>query len=80
VEDSIGRGLDERGLSATDVRELFRVMDWIMELPLTIRNHFWQDAEKIQEEKRMPFISTPERVGKERGLRKAIETVIPSMR
>ena len=27
------RGLYERGFSAKDVRELFRVIDWMMELP-----------------------------------------------
>ncbi len=70
------RGLFERGLSAKDVRELFRLIDWLMELPRTLRNVFWQDIEKFQEEKRMPFISTPEHVGEERGLRKGIESIL----
>src|SRR5205807_59305 len=37
---------------------------------------FWQDMEKIQEERRMPFITTPERVGHCRGLRRAIELLL----
>jgi hypothetical protein len=70
------RGLYERGLSAKDVRELFRVIDWLMELPEPFPDLFWHDIQKIQEEKRMPFISTPERVGERRGLRTGIESVL----
>jgi hypothetical protein len=70
------RGLYERGFSAKDVRELFRVIDWLMELPLLLRNVFWEDVEKIQEERRMPFITTPELVGHCRGLRRAIELLL----
>jgi len=67
------RGLYERGFSILDVQELFRLIDWMMELPLTLDRIFWQEVDKIQEEKRMPFISTPERVGHCKGLRKGIE-------
>jgi hypothetical protein len=70
------RGLYERGLSAKDVRELFRVIDWLMELPEPLTIAFWQDVEKFQEERRMPFISTPERVAVWRGLHKGIESLL----
>ncbi|HVS39067.1 MAG TPA: hypothetical protein VMS17_26145 [Gemmataceae bacterium] len=70
------RGLYERGFSAKDVRELFRVIDWLMELPPALNRSFWQDVDKIQEERRMPFITTPERVGRCTGLCKGIESVL----
>jgi hypothetical protein len=70
------RGLYERGLSAKDVRELFRVIDWMMELPPALEEVFWQDMAKIQEEGRMPFITTPERVGHRKGLREGIESLL----
>ncbi len=70
------RNLYERGFSAKDVRELFRVIDWLMELPPPLQQVFWQDVDKIQEEKRMPFITTPERVGHRRGLRMGIEALL----
>jgi hypothetical protein len=70
------RGLYERGLESNDIRRLFRVLDWLMDLPLPWTEVFWQDVERIQEEQRMPFISTPERVGEWRGLRKGIEAVL----
>jgi len=70
------RGLYERGFSAKDVRELFRVIDWLMALPVTLEKVFWQDVAQIQEERRMPFITTPERVGLRRGIRLGIESLL----
>src|SRR5207253_1955385 len=57
------RGLYERAFSAKDVRDLFRLIDWMMELPPPLREVFWKELTNIQEERRMPFITTPERVG-----------------
>jgi hypothetical protein len=70
------RGLCERGFSARDVRELFRVIDWLMVLPPALKHVFWDEMDKIQKEGRMPFITTPEQIGLERGLRKGIESVL----
>jgi hypothetical protein len=70
------RGLYERGFSAQDVRELFRVIDWMMELPPALKAAFWQDLAQIQEERRMPFITTPEWYGHCKGLRQGIEAVL----
>jgi len=58
------------------VRELFRVIDWLMELPPPLQDTFWEETDKIQEEKHMPFITTPERVGMRRGLRRGIEGML----
>jgi hypothetical protein len=68
--------LYERGFSAKDVRDLFRPIGWIMELPPPFQDEFWQDVETFQKETRMPFISTPERVGHRRGLREGIEVAL----
>jgi hypothetical protein len=70
------RGLYERGFSANDVRELFRLIDWLMELPLALENVFWQDMDQMQKERSMPFVTTPERVGIRKGLRRGIEVLL----
>jgi hypothetical protein len=70
------RGLYERGFSAKDVRDLFRVIDWLMVLPPALNTLFWQDLDRIQEERRMPFITSVERVGHCRGLRQGIEALL----
>jgi hypothetical protein len=70
------RGLYERGFSKKDVGELFRVIDWLMELPPVLDTLFWQELNKIQEEKRMPFVTSIERVGRRAGIREGIETML----
>jgi len=70
------RGLYERGFNAKDVRELFRVIDWMMELPPALSKVFWQELDRIQEERRMPFITSVERHGLCRGLCKGIESML----
>jgi hypothetical protein len=70
------RGPYERGFSAKDVRELFRVIDWMMELPPALENVFWEGMEQMQGEGRMPFITTPEKVGLRRGMRRGIESLL----
>ncbi len=70
------RGLYERGFSAKDVRELFRVIDWLMELPSPIERQFWQDLDNIQKEKQMPYVTSIERRGRAKGLHCGIEFVL----
>jgi predicted DNA-binding ribbon-helix-helix protein len=70
------RGLYERGFSAKDVRELFRLIDWLMVLPPALNNMIWQDMHKIQEERRMPFVTSIERLMECRGLRAGIESLL----
>jgi hypothetical protein len=70
------RGLYEGGFSAEDVRELFRLIDWLMELPPALDSLFWQDVERIEEERRMPYVTSVERIGIRRGLLTAIEDLL----
>src|SRR5581483_3140495 len=37
------RGLYERGFGKEDVRQLFKVIDWLMELPRRLQADFWQE-------------------------------------
>ena len=70
------RGLYDQGFSSNDVRELFRLIDWLMELPTALKQSFWEDVAKIEEEKHMPFITTPERLALCRGMRVSIQIVL----
>jgi hypothetical protein len=70
------RGLYERGFSAKDVRELFRLIDWMMELPPALNHVFCDEVFKIQEEKNMPFVTSIERSGRRAGMRKGIESLL----
>ena len=68
--------LYERGLSAGDVRKLFRVIDWIMDLPKDLAEAFLEEVKQYEERNQMPFITTPERIGLGRGLMRGIEAVL----
>jgi hypothetical protein len=70
------RGLYERGFSARDVRELFRVIDWLMELPPPLAKVFRQDVDKIQEERHMPYVTSIERLARCEGIRLGIESLL----
>jgi hypothetical protein len=70
------RGLYERGFQAEDVRQLFLLVDWLMELPRAHENLFWEEVHRYEEEKKMPFVSTPERYGIRKGILLAIEDLL----
>jgi hypothetical protein len=67
------KGLYERGMEPEDVRQLYRFIDWIMDLPATQENLLWDEIDEYQKEKNMPFITTAERVGMEKGLLEGLE-------
>jgi hypothetical protein len=69
----LAKGLYDRGMSASDVRQLFRFIDWIMELPKGLQRDFWDTVNQYEEEKRVPYITTVERFGIIKGLLAGIE-------
>jgi hypothetical protein len=64
--------LYERGLSKQDVRELFRLIDWMMDLPEAQYQQFWQELEQYEKEKQVPYITSVERHGIEKGKREGL--------
>ncbi len=67
------KGLYDRGMNPEDMRQLFRFIDWIMDLPLKHERLFWQEITTYQQEKLMPFVTIAERVGMEKGIEKGKE-------
>jgi hypothetical protein len=70
------RALYEQGLSARDVRELFRVIDWLLALPAPLERAFWKEITELQGEKRMLFITTPQRIGRLEGMCEGIKGML----
>jgi hypothetical protein len=58
----LGRGLHDRGFSREDVRQLLRVIDWFMELPPRFERQFQEEMNKLEEERRMPYVTSFERL------------------
>jgi hypothetical protein len=70
------KGLYRRGLDAVEARRLFRVIDWMMDLPKPLQRTFLDELERFEEEKKMPFMTTPERLGLEKGRLEGIEAAL----
>src|SRR5262249_29398418 len=66
------RGLYERGFTKEKARQLFRVIDWLMELPPRFQQHFEQELHEYEEGRRMPYVTSIERSG----MRKMIEVML----
>ena len=70
------KGLLDRGWDARRVRQLFRVIDWLMELPKDLKIEFHEQLVQHEEEKRMPFVDALEEIAIERERLKMIETIL----
>jgi hypothetical protein len=68
------RGLYERGFSSEDVRQLFRMIDWLMELPPRLEAAFRRELDTYEEGRRMPFVTSIERYGMLRMLEATLRT------
>ncbi|MGF1674362.1 MAG: DUF4351 domain-containing protein [Rivularia sp. (in: cyanobacteria)] len=64
---SLIRRLYEQGWQERDIRNLYRFIDWVMMLPRTLEAEFWQEFKEFEQERRMSYITTGERIGYERG-------------
>jgi hypothetical protein len=65
--------LYDKGWDAKDVRQLFRFIDWMMDLPAELEKAFRQEVYQFEEEKKMPFVTSVERAGIVKGLLEGIE-------
>jgi hypothetical protein len=62
------KGLYNRGLDAAQVRELFRLIDWMVKLPEDLQRQFDEEVFRFEEERRMPYVTSIERRALQRGL------------
>lgn len=64
--------LYEKGYDKLTVLKLFRFLDWLMWLPEDLKYSFWHEIDRYEEEKHMPYVTTVERIGIEKGLREGL--------
>jgi len=58
------RLLFERGYDRQDILELFRFIDWLVELPEDMEKQFQDELIEITEEKKMPYVTSIERLAR----------------
>lgn len=64
---ALTRRLYEKGYQRQDVINLFRFIDWMMTLPAELEREFWQEIIQEEEARRMPYLTTIERIALEEG-------------
>ncbi|MBW4694063.1 MAG: hypothetical protein KME27_20140 [Lyngbya sp. HA4199-MV5] len=61
------RQLYEQGYERQDILNLFRFLDWMMELPEGLKQAFRVELEQYEQEKQMPYVTSIEQMGIEKG-------------
>ncbi len=67
------KGLYARGMDEVDSREWAKYIDWLLELPAKYNQEIWQEVYAIEKEKQMPFVTSFEKIGYERGRAEGLE-------
>ena len=63
------RQLYESGYNQDDVLNLFRFLDWLLKLPKGLEAEFWQELSIYEEERKMPYVTSVEKIGIEKGIK-----------
>src|SRR5262249_1071507 len=61
------KGLFQRGFTSHQIRQLLRLIDWMMDLPRELELEFRNELTRFAEEKNMPYLTGLERLAMEEG-------------
>jgi hypothetical protein len=71
------RRLYEQGYARQDILNLYRFLDWILELPEDLKQAFRTELEQYEQEMAMPYVTTNEQMAKVEGkAEKALEIAL----
>jgi hypothetical protein len=64
----IAKSLYRRGYTRRDILELFRLIDWMVNLPKATEQQFLREIQRFEEENQMPYITSVERLARQEGI------------
>jgi hypothetical protein len=67
------KGLYERGYHQADILELFRFIDWLLVLPEELEQRFEEALTQYEEETKMAYVTSIERIGIQKGIQQGIQ-------
>ncbi|MGB3654025.1 MAG: hypothetical protein WBA41_22835 [Rivularia sp. (in: cyanobacteria)] len=67
------RRLYEKDRGREQVLNLFAFLDWMLTLPLDLEREFLAEVEELEEEQRMKYVTSVERIARRESLLKGIE-------
>jgi hypothetical protein len=68
--------LYEQGYERRDILNLYRFIDWLLELPEGLELAFQQEIEQFEQERQMTYISSIERNAEQKGRQEEIEALL----
>ena len=63
----ITRGMYEKGFTEQNILNIFNFIDWVMKLPPELEEQFSVELETYEQERKMPYVTSIERRGIEKG-------------
>jgi hypothetical protein len=70
------RKLYERGYNRNEIRDLFEFIDWVLQLSDYEEKIIWEEIKELEEVTRMPYITSVERIGIEKGLQQGFSAMV----
>jgi hypothetical protein len=67
------RRLYERGYRREEIIALFKFIDWVIRLSDDEQIRFWDDVKTLEEVNKMPYVTSVERIGMEKGLQQGAQ-------
>ena len=67
------RRLYKLGYDREDVIRLFQFIDWVMSLPDELEEGLWMEIQKIEEESKMEYVTSVERIGIKKGVQQGMQ-------
>ena len=65
--------LYERNWKKQRIIDLYSVIDWMMRIPPELQQRLWHDIEQLERNRSMPYITSIERIGIEKGRQEGIQ-------
>jgi hypothetical protein len=73
---TLTRRLYEQGYERLDILNLYRFIDWLLELPEGLELEFQQQIEQFEQERQMTYISSIERMAEQRVRHEEVESLL----
>ncbi len=70
---SLVKRLYQVGLERQQIIDLFNMIDWMMHLPKELEQQFWSDLDRFEEEMKMRYVNSVERMALERGMAQGMQ-------
>jgi hypothetical protein len=67
------RGLYDRSYNRSQILDLFRFIDWVIVLPEGLSDSFWNDLKTYEEERKMTYVTSVEKIGIKIGRQEGIQ-------